>query len=82
MIRTIAASEIKRRGMGAIDEMLKEGPVYVIKNNRIQYVIMDRARYEEVLEDQEEAAVARVKASLEDVAAGRVRTMSVEEIMG
>jgi hypothetical protein len=34
-----------------------------------------------VLEDQEEAAVARVKASLEDVAAGRVRTMSVEEIM-
>ena len=81
MIRSIAASEIKRRGISAIDEMLKEGPVYVIKNNCIQYIIMDRTRYEEILEDQEEATIARVKASIEDIAAGRVRSMTAEELI-
>lgn len=81
MIRTIAASEIKRRGIGAVDEMLKEGPVYVIKNNCIQYIIMDRTRYEEVLEDQEEATIARVKASREEIEAGLARRMTAEEII-
>lgn len=82
MIRTIAASEIKRRGISAVDEMLKEGPVYVIKNNCIQYIIMDRTRYEEVLEDQEEATIARVMASREEIEAGLGRVMTVDEIMG
>jgi len=81
MIRTIPASEIKRRGISAVDEMLKEGPVYVIKNNCIQYIIMDRARYEAVLEDQEEATIARVKASREELAAGLGRRMTAEEII-
>ncbi len=81
MIRTIAASEIKRRGISAVDDMLKEGPVYVIRNNCIQYIIMDRTRYEEVLADQEEASIARVKASREEIAAGLARRMTAEEII-
>jgi PHD/YefM family antitoxin component YafN of YafNO toxin-antitoxin module len=72
-MRTIAAREIKRRGIAAVDEALKKGPVHVIKNDRPKYVIMGEEHYDELLEGFEEAYVARVKASLADVKAGRVR---------
>jgi hypothetical protein len=44
-MNTISAEEIKRRGISAADETLKEGPVYVIKNNRPQYVILTKEQY-------------------------------------
>ncbi|MGI8927214.1 MAG: prevent-host-death protein [Tepidiformaceae bacterium] len=78
---SIPAGEIKRRGISAADDMLKFGPVYVIKNNRIEYIIFNREWYEEVLEDQKEAMTLRIRESLADIAAGRVQEMSVEEIM-
>lgn len=72
-METIAAQEIKRRGITAVDEALKEGPVHVIKNNRPQYVVVSEERYQELIEAEDEAYIARVKASLEDVKAGRTR---------
>jgi hypothetical protein len=80
-MRTIPAREIKRRGICAVDEALKEGPVHVIKNDRPCYVIMDEAHYQELVEAQEEAHVVRVKAALEDVAAGRVRQVTAEQLI-
>jgi len=43
----ISAEEIERRGISALDELLKEGLVHVTKNNRPTYVVMseqDHAR--------------------------------------
>lgn len=73
-MKAIPAQEIKRRGMAAVDEALAgaEGPVHIIKNNRPQYVVLTEERYRELVEAQEEAALARIKASLEDVRAGRL----------
>ena len=81
MKRLIPASEIKRRGISMVDELLIEGPVYVLKNDRIEYVIMGRAHYEDVMEDQDEASDARVRESLEELARGEGRVMSVDEII-
>jgi len=39
-MRTIAAQEIKKRGISAVDDVLKEGPVHVIKNNQPRYVVL------------------------------------------
>lgn len=64
-----------------MDEALKEGPVYIIKNDRPRYVVLDEERYRELLESAEEGYVARVRASLDDVAAGRVRTSSAEDLI-
>lgn len=72
-MNSIPAHEIKRRGISAVDELLERGPVHVMSRNRPRYVVMDEAQYQEHLEDQEEASWARIRASLEDVAAGRVR---------
>jgi hypothetical protein len=44
-MKTIPAHEINRRGIGAIDEALKDGPVYVVEDNVPRYVVLDAARY-------------------------------------
>ncbi len=78
----LPAQEIKRRGISAVDEALAQGPVHIIKNNRPQYVVLTEENYRELLELQEEATLARIKASLEDAKAGRVtRHDSVDALM-
>ncbi|MDP1732767.1 MAG: type II toxin-antitoxin system Phd/YefM family antitoxin [Sulfuritalea sp.] len=78
----VPAQEIKRRGMAAVDDALAQGPVHVVKNNRPQYVVLTEDSYQELLEAQQETALARIKASLEDAAAGRItRHDSVEALM-
>lgn len=78
----VPAQEIKRRGIAAVDEALGQGPVHVIKNNRPQYVVLTEEGYQELLEAQEEAALARIRASIEDAKSGRViRHNSVEALM-
>ena len=81
-MNTVPAQEIKRRGIAAVDDLISAGDVHVIRNNRPEYVVLTEARYAELVAEAEEAYVARVKASLEDVAAGRVRTFaSAEELL-
>ncbi len=72
-MNSIAAQDIKKRGISAVDEALKQGPVHVIKNNQPRYVVLSEERYRDLIEAEDEAYLARVKASLEDVKAGRVR---------
>ncbi|RII28460.1 MAG: prevent-host-death protein [Geobacter sp.] len=81
-MNTIPAQEIKRRGIAAVDELIATGDVHVIRNNRPEYVVLSEARYQELVAEAEEAYVARVKASLEDVKAGRVRRFaSADELL-
>ncbi len=78
----VPAQEIKRRGIAAVDEALIQGPVHIVKNNRPQYVVLTEENYRELIEAQEEAALARIKASLEDAKAGRVtRHASVDALL-
>ena len=72
-MKTIAAQDIKRKGITAVDEALKDGPVHVIKNNRPQYVVVSEERYQELIEAEDEAYIARIKASLQDVKNRRTR---------
>ncbi|MFO7634369.1 MAG: type II toxin-antitoxin system Phd/YefM family antitoxin [Caldilinea sp.] len=81
-MNTIPAQEIKRRGIAAVDDLIAKGDVHIIRNNQPQYVVLSAARYEELLEAQKEALVARVRASLDDLKAGRVRRFaSTEELI-
>ena len=81
-MNTLAAQEIKRKGISAVDEVLKEGPVHIIKNNQPQYVVLSEERYQELVEAEDEAYNARIRKSLEDVKAGRVRRFkSADELL-
>jgi PHD/YefM family antitoxin component YafN of YafNO toxin-antitoxin module len=70
-VNSIPAQDIKRRGISAVDEALREGPVHVIKNNRPSYVVLSEAAYAELLESQRDAARERLRESLADLEAGR-----------
>ncbi len=46
MENTIAAQEIKRRGISAVDDALRLGPVHVIQRNQPRYVILSEEDYQ------------------------------------
>lgn len=80
-MNTVPAQEIKRRGIGAVDEILEKGPVHIIKNNQPQYVVLSEERYQELVAAEDEAYMARVQASLADVKAGRVKRGTAKDLI-
>ncbi|MDO9601370.1 MAG: hypothetical protein Q7J02_03575 [Rhodocyclaceae bacterium] len=80
-MNTLPAQEIKRRGISAVDSLIETGDVHIIKNNQPQYVVLSEARYQELIEAQDEAHEARVLASLQDVKAGRVTRGTARDLM-
>lgn len=80
-MQTIPAREIKRRGISAVDDLVKEGAVHVIKDDRPTYVILDEAHYRELVEAQEETFRTRLAGSLDDLRHGRVRRSTAREIV-
>ena len=47
-MNTIRASEVKRRGVAALEEAVEKGPVHVIKNNRPTLVVLNERQYAEL----------------------------------
>ena len=80
-MNTIAAQEIKRKGISAVDEGLKKGPVHIIKNNQPQYVVLSEERYVELIETEDEAYNARIRTSLADLKAGRVKRGTAKDLI-
>jgi PHD/YefM family antitoxin component YafN of YafNO toxin-antitoxin module len=80
-MNTIPAQEIKRRGIAAVDDLIDKGDIHIIRNNQPQYVVLSQERYHELLEAQHEAYAARLRASLEDLEAGRVTHGTAEELI-
>lgn len=53
---TLAAGEIKRRGMAASEESLQHGPVRLVKRNKPTAVVLSEAPYQRLLGQQPPAA--------------------------
>lgn len=77
-MNTISAGEIKRRGMSAVDEAAKQGPVHVVKGNQARYVVMTEEDYEQMIGD---LAAVRLAASEDDLQAGRVRRGTASQLL-
>jgi len=75
---TLPAQDVKRRGIGAVDELLAREPVHIVKNNRPMYVVLFEEDYQMMLED---LASARIESSEADLKAGRIRTGSAADLM-
>ena len=74
----IAAQEIKRRGIAAVDHLLDQGPVRIVKNNRPRYVVMSETEFDVMMND---LAEARLAASEADLTAGRIRKGTAARLM-
>ena len=75
---TVPAQDVKRRGIGAVDELLAQEPVHIVKNNRPMYVVLREEDYQAMMED---LALARVEASEADLRAQRLRKGSAADLM-
>jgi PHD/YefM family antitoxin component YafN of YafNO toxin-antitoxin module len=81
-MNSIPAQDIKRRGISAVDEALRDGPVHVIKNNRPSYVVLSEAAYAALLESSRDAARAHLRESMKDLEDGRTnRYESADALM-
>jgi PHD/YefM family antitoxin component YafN of YafNO toxin-antitoxin module len=78
VLNTIAAGELKRRGLAGIEEKLKEGPVHVIRRNRPAAVVLSEEEFAELVTEAERSWIAE---SLADVREGRTRTGTVADLL-
>ena len=72
-MNTIAATEIKRFGISAVNNMVEFGPVHVIKKNNPAYVIMREAQYKNILRELDEAYIDRIHLSFQEIKNGKTR---------
>lgn len=45
-MNTLTASELKRRGMAAIEDGLRNGPLHIVKRNKPVAVVLTEAEYQ------------------------------------
>lgn len=45
-MNTLTVSELKRRGMAAIEDGLRSGPVHIVKRNKPAVVVLTEAEYQ------------------------------------
>ena len=73
-MNAIAAGEIKRRGIGAVDSLLKKDKVvFVIQKNQPKYVVLSMQSYEDWSEELETSYRVRLQNSFNDLKKGRIR---------
>jgi hypothetical protein len=77
-MNTISSSEIKRRGIGAVDDLIENGPVHVIRNNTLDYVVLTEESYKMIIDD---LISARLDASDMDINEGRVKSGTIQDLM-
>ena len=78
-MRTIAANELKTRGVSSISEQLAEEPeAFITVRGKKRYVVMDIEHFQYLRECELEAVLLEAKADME---AGRVIVESVAEHM-
>lgn len=47
-MNTLTVSELKRRGMAAIEDGLRRGPVHIVKRNKPAAVVLSEAEYQKL----------------------------------
>lgn len=57
-MNTLPALELKRRGMAAVEEGLRHGPLHILKRNRLAAVVLSEQDYQRLLARAGEAQAA------------------------
>lgn len=55
-MNTLSALELKRRGMAAIEERLRDGPLFLLKRNRPAAVVLSEEDYQRLLRTRDAPA--------------------------
>ena len=61
-MNTLTAAELKRRGMAAIEERLRRGPVHLLKRNKAAAVVLTEEQYEQLAQGGHDVVVPGMSA--------------------
>jgi len=79
---TINASEVKKRGISIVDEILKkQKSVPVIHRSKIKYVILEKNVYDAISSDLEESVLERVTRSEKDYRSAKYTEGNAEDLI-
>ena len=78
-MNTLPAQELKRRGIAALDDIIVKGDVHLTRNNKPQYVVVSEGRYRELVNEANEAYLARIQLALEEVKSGKVKQFTTAQ---
>ena len=78
MLATVPAQTIKRRGISALNQQLKDGPVWIISNNTPKYVVLSADDFRRM---RHEAFVEECRESEAEYRAGLAKRTTPEELM-
>lgn len=83
MDNTLTAAEIKRRGMAAIEERLRRGPVHLVKRNRRTAVVVSKDEYQRLTagKPQSVAGMTAVQWLLAQPAAGTRSKADIDDAL-
>ena len=73
---TVTANELKTRGIGHVESLMKSGDVGITMRGKVQYIIIAPERYDVLRETELEYALRETE---NDVAAGRIAASSIDE---
>ena len=75
---TVTEHTIRQRGISAMNEQLKNGPVWIVSDNTPKYVILFADDFRRI---RHEAFVQECLQSVEEYRNGQARPTTVEELM-
>ena len=78
-MQTLSASEIKRRGIIAVEQMLPGGPIHIIKNNKLKFVVMSEKDYENLILRTKHKKGLGLSQMLEKPATGSMNRRSINQ---
>lgn len=55
MNNTLTVAEVKRRGMAAIEDGLRHGPVHIVKRNKPAAVVLSEEEYQRLIDGKMQA---------------------------
>jgi PHD/YefM family antitoxin component YafN of YafNO toxin-antitoxin module len=58
-MNTIPASEVKRRGVAALEEGAQRGPLHIIKNSRPRLVVLTEEQYQALTSSETQRSTGR-----------------------
>ena len=76
---TLAASEVKRRGIVAAEELLEQGPVHIVKNNAFSCVVLSEAQYQRLKSITKKRKPAGIEMLLNKPATGDLTEKQVKD---
>lgn len=80
-MNSLTVSELKRRGMAAIEDGLRRGPVHIVKRNKLAAVVLSEVEYQALTRSQQAPGMTAAQWLLERVSSGQQSKAQIDKAL-